>query len=304
MLRKATRYSPSPRRSKIIVKFAGYNVQYGVGLDGRYDLDRIADAVRDADIIALQEVTRNFARNGYDDMVAGLEARLPRHFSAFHAPVDILLNMEERDGRLIQHRLQFGNMIFSRLPILSVRGLMLPRSRTYERLNLQRSALEAIILAPSGPIRVYSIHLDHVSPEERLLQIACLKRWLTDVPGEGVAVTGAAEMGMADTPAPEDYVVLGDFNLQPETPEYESLFGAKDPFYGRVPRRTLPVDAHAFLGQRPSGSYSWEGPAGETERLWLDYALVSASLAGRLKTAFVDNSVRGSDHFPLFMELA
>lgn len=64
------------------MKFAGYNVQYGVGLDGRYDLDRIADAVSDADIIALQEVTRNFARNGYDDMVAGLEARLPGHFSA------------------------------------------------------------------------------------------------------------------------------------------------------------------------------------------------------------------------------
>lgn len=286
------------------MKFAGYNVQYGVGLDGRYDLDRIADAVRDADIIALQEVTRNFARNGYDDMVAGLEARLPGHFSAFQAPVDILLNIEEREGRVIQHRLQFGNMIFSRYPILSVRGLMLPRSRTYERLNLQRGALEAVIAAPSGPIRVYSVHLDHISPEERLAQIACLKRWLADVPAEGVAVTGAAEMGMADTPAPEDYVALGDFNLQPETPEYECLFGARDPFYGRVPRRTLPVDAHAFLGRRNAESYSWEGPSGADERLWLDYALVSASLAGRLKAASVDTGLRGSDHFPLFVELA
>lgn len=286
------------------MKFAGYNVQYGMGLDGRYDLDRIADAVRDADIIALQEVTRNFARNGYDDMVAGLEARLPGHFSAFHAPVDILLNMEERAGRVIQHRLQFGNMIFSRYPILSVRGLMLPRSRTYDRLNLQRGALEAVIAAPSGPIRVYSIHLDHVSPEERQAHIACLKRWFTDVPAEGVAVTGAAEMGMADTPAPEDYVALGDFNLQPETPDYVSLFGAPDPFYGRVPRRTLPVDAHAHLGLRQAKSYSWEGPSGAGERLWLDYALVSASLASRLKSASVDNAARGSDHFPLFVELA
>lgn len=286
------------------MKFAGYNVQYGVGLDGRYDLDRIADAVSDVDIIALQEVTRNFARNGYDDMVAGLEARLPGHFSAYHAPVDILLNMEERGGRVSQHRLQFGNMILSRYPILSVRGLMLPRTRTYERLNLQRGALEAVIAAPSGPIRVYSIHLDHISPEERISQIACLKRWFMDVPAEGVAVTGAAEMGMADTPAPEDYVALGDFNLQPETPEYECLFGAQDPFYGRQPRRPLPVDAHAFLGVRQPDSYSWEGPSGESERLWLDYAMVSASLAARLKTASVDNNVRGSDHFPLFLELA
>lgn len=286
------------------MKFAGYNVQYGVGLDGRYDLDRIARAVEAADIIALQEVTRNFARNGYDDMVAGLEARLPRHFSAYHAPVDILLNMEERDGRVIQHRLNFGNMILSRYPILSTRGLMLPRSRTYDRLNLQRSALEAVIAAPGGPIRVYSVHLDHVSPEERMAQIDCLKRWFQAVPAEGVAVTGAADFGMADTPAPEDYVALGDFNLQPETPDYECLFGQKDPYYGRVPRRSFPVDAHAHLGKRPAGSYSWEGPSGAGERLLLDYALVSPTLAGRLQDAFIDTTSRGSDHFPLWVELA
>lgn len=286
------------------MKLASYNVQYGVGLDGRYDLDRIADAVRDADIIALQEVTRNFARNGYDDMVAGLEARLPEHFSAFHAPVDVLLNISEQDGRVIQHRLHFGNMILSRHPILSTRGLMLPRSRTYERLNLQRGALEAVIDTPGGPLRVYSVHLDHVSPEERMAQIDCLKHWFQSVPAEGVSVTGAADFGMSDTPAPEDYVALGDFNLQPETPDYERLFGQKDPFYGRVPRRTFPLDAHAHLAARAPGSYSWEGPGGETERLCLDYALVGPTLAGRLKDASIDNRPRGSDHFPIWVELA
>ena len=50
------------------VKVVTYNIQYGVGLDGRYDLERIIDAVKDADIIAFQEVTRGFR-----------EQRGPRH---------------------------------------------------------------------------------------------------------------------------------------------------------------------------------------------------------------------------------
>lgn len=286
------------------MKLVSYNIQYGMGLDQKYDLDRIAASLAGADIIALQEVTRNFARNGYADLVAGLEARFPEHFSCFHAPVDLLLNMERREGRVVAHRLQFGNMILSRHPILSVRGLMLPRSRTYDRLNLQRSALEAVIATPEGPLRVYSVHLDHISPEERLGQIAVLQRLLADTPQEGVAVTGADEFGMGDTPAPEDYVALGDFNLQPESPEYQALFGRPDPFYGRVPRRTHPVDALAHLKKRAAGSYSWEGPGGAGERLLLDYALVSPSLLPRLADARIDTAARGSDHFPLWVELS
>ena len=44
------------------------------------------DAVREADIIALQEVTRNNPQNGGRDMVAELRELLPEHFSIFGAP--------------------------------------------------------------------------------------------------------------------------------------------------------------------------------------------------------------------------
>ncbi|EFG9941411.1 EEP domain-containing protein, partial [Escherichia coli] len=33
------------------MKIVSYNIQYGVGLDGRYDIARIVDVVRDADVI-------------------------------------------------------------------------------------------------------------------------------------------------------------------------------------------------------------------------------------------------------------
>ena len=56
------------------MKFASYNIQYGIGLDGRLDLARIAGEIESADVIALQEVTRGFHRNGNLDMVAALQA--------------------------------------------------------------------------------------------------------------------------------------------------------------------------------------------------------------------------------------
>jgi endonuclease/exonuclease/phosphatase family metal-dependent hydrolase len=50
-----------------MVKIITYNNRYGLGLDRRYDLDRIADTVRDADIIGLQEVDRLWKRSGMTD---------------------------------------------------------------------------------------------------------------------------------------------------------------------------------------------------------------------------------------------
>ena len=38
------------------MRFVTYNIQYSKGRDGRFDLGRIADAVRAADVICLQEV--------------------------------------------------------------------------------------------------------------------------------------------------------------------------------------------------------------------------------------------------------
>jgi len=42
------------------IEVASYNIQYGVGQDGRYDLDRTIEAVKDKDIVCLQEVTTNW----------------------------------------------------------------------------------------------------------------------------------------------------------------------------------------------------------------------------------------------------
>jgi endonuclease/exonuclease/phosphatase family metal-dependent hydrolase len=285
------------------VKLVSYNIQYGIGLDGRLDLDRIADTVGGADIIALQEVTRNFERNGGIDMVAELQRRLPGHFSVYGPAMDVEAGSRIVDGRALDRRLQFGNMVMSRHPILSSRNLLLPRTRTFDILNLQRGAMEALILSPAGPIRVYSVHLDHVSGDERARQIAWLKDKVLAYPLEGGAVTGAIEFGSPEPPHPEDFVLMGDFNMEPESPEYRLMTGSVDAFFGRRPRASDPVDAEGHLAPHAADAYSWTDMKDNALRKQLDYCFVSAGLAGRVRMCRTDRDARGSDHQPVRLEL-
>ncbi len=285
------------------MKLASYNIQYGFGLDGRYDLKRIVDSIADADIIALQEVTRGFPRNGGVDMVEAIEALLPEHFSAFGAACDMHAETVVENGRKVSRRFQFGNMVLSRWPILSTRLLLLPRSRTIRKLNLQRGALEAVVDTPAGALRVYSVHLDHTSPDERIAQIHHLKERVNAYAREGGSLTGGREIGVSDTPIGDDYVLMGDFNMVPESPEYVACVGSKDSYYGRVARLDTPLDALDLCGWHNPDSYSWMDPANREKRLHLDYAFVSAGLEGRLRSARVDTDPIGSDHFPVWIEI-
>ena len=285
------------------MKLASYNIQYGFGLDGRYDLERIVASIANADIIALQEVTRGSPRNGHVDMVAAIEALLPDHFSAFGPACDIHQDTIVRDGRQVSRRFQFGNMVLSRWPILATRTLLLPRSRTLSKLNMQRGATEAVIDTPKGALRVYSLHLDHVSPDERIAQINHLKDRLNSFVREGGSLTGGEEVGLIDPPLPEDYIVMGDFNMEPESPEYRAYVGTKDKFYDRVPRFDIPADALDLAGWYKPGCYSWVDPGNHMRRMHLDYCFISCGLQSRLRSAYVDTDAEGSDHFPVWMEL-
>lgn len=51
-----------------------YNIQYGMGMDGMHHLSRIGDAVREAGIIAIQEVSRSSPWNQGADVEAGATA--------------------------------------------------------------------------------------------------------------------------------------------------------------------------------------------------------------------------------------
>lgn len=259
--------------------------------------------MRGADVIALQEVTRGFSRNRHADMVADLAALFPDYFWVYGPACDLHVDRIGDVPAPRNTRMQFGNMILSRWPILSTRTLLLPRSRTISKLNLQRGATEAVIDMPTGALRVYSVHLDHVSNDERIRQLAYLNDRINAFTHEGGSVTGAPEFGIDDLPLPEDYVVMGDFNMLPESPEYCSFVGASDGYYGRTARIGTPIDALAALKAYAPDSYSWMDPADPGKRMHLDYIFVSCGLERRLKSASVDTTAMGSDHFPVRLEI-
>jgi len=202
-----------------MVKFVSYNIQYSKGRDGRHDLARIADAVRGADVVALQEVTRNMPGVPDADQPAALSGLLGDYFWIYGPPVDVDSGGRDADGRPANRRTQFGNMILSRYPILSSRLLLLPRYRSYDMPNVQCGALEGVVGLASGPLRVYSVHLNSRNGAERILQIDDLLPRLFDHHREGGALTGPAWLGgLAEVPMPEDCVVMGDCNLTPDSP--------------------------------------------------------------------------------------
>jgi endonuclease/exonuclease/phosphatase family metal-dependent hydrolase len=285
------------------MRFVSFNVQYGVGLDGVYDPKRIAEAVRGADIIALQEVSRNLPKNSHADLPAIFASLLPDYFSAFGSGVDADMGSEIIDGKAVSRRLNFGNMVLSRYPILTVRNILLPRTRTFGLLNLQRSAVEALIGAPSGPIRVYSVHLDHTGPVERIMQIEYLKQRASLYGIEGGGISGHSDLGFPEAPHTDDYLLMGDFNMLPESHEYIAMAGPRDPYYGRTPRANCPTDALDYLGKRGLDAYTWEEPKRTDIRQYLDYCFVSGSLVSRLKDGWVDEERVASDHKPVWLEI-
>jgi endonuclease/exonuclease/phosphatase family metal-dependent hydrolase len=288
------------------MKCVTYNIHYGVGIDGAYKIDRIADAVRGAEIIALQEVSRGNPANGGRDMVAELRAALPDYFSIFGSPFAVDMGSRLKDGRAIDAHFEFGNMVLAKSPILSSRNLMLPRRRSLDRLNLQRGALEALIETPFGPVRFYSVHLDHRSPDERLMQIAHLMREAIAYPMTGGGLSGVTEMGFPEPPHPEAFMLLGDFNMLPGSPEYHAVCGMPDHEFGTALVMDRAVDAalRGAAGEPGLTCVNLDDPGDERLHKRIDYGFVSAGLAHLVKSSHVDMTATGSDHRPVWFEFA
>jgi endonuclease/exonuclease/phosphatase family metal-dependent hydrolase len=285
------------------MKIVSYNIQFGVGLDGRFDCARILNELQGADIIALQEVTRNFSNNGDADLVAIFTDAFPDYYHAFAPTCETEAGSAIIDGRMVQKRSQFGNMILSRYPIMAVRNILLPRTRTFGGMNMQRAALETVIMTDSGALRIYCTHTDHRNPQERIDQILYLKDRVIHYALEGGAVTGAEEFGFPEIPHTEDYIILGDFNMTPESPEYIAMCGPVDQYMGRTLRATLPVDALAHLGVISHDSITWTDLADPRRSAVLDYCFISPQLVPRLKSGGIAADTDGSDHHPVWIKL-
>jgi endonuclease/exonuclease/phosphatase family metal-dependent hydrolase len=287
-----------------------YNIRYGLGNDGRVDLERIAREVGDADLVCLQEIEQHFPETGDVDQVAEIAALFPTHHWVFGAGVDLDADYHDDLGVLRHRRRRFGNVILSRSPILTTSTHLLPKHDHVEQLSLQRCALEAVIEVPSGPLRILTTHLAHASPYERRDQIAVVLGIIGTVDGGGVW-SGTrlprhwAEVGPPPI-RPHRTLLMGDLNVTPGSAEYELLAGPVDQAHGRLTTRHHLVDAWVSSNSGPFDQPSCiEEARGDRPRrqVRLDYVFVTTDLVSAVTSMSIDTTAEGSDHQPVFADI-
>jgi len=277
-----------------------WNIQWGLGVDGRVDLDRIVVHARrfgDFDVLMLQEVADGYPElKGADgsDQFAALAQRLPGY-----TVVDGVATDTPRPGG---GRRRFGNLIASRLPVLQVFRHLLPWPADPGLQSMQRIAIEISVGAPFGPLRVTTTHLEYYSAPQRAAQAERLRELHREaVQQSRIRRPGTpADGAFAALPRGGPAVLAGDFNCTPESAERMRLL---EPFDDATPAY---VDAWDLLHRGETraptlGVYDhvqWpEGPR------TFDFMLVSADLAPRVRRVEVDASSNASDHQPVLIEL-
>jgi endonuclease/exonuclease/phosphatase family metal-dependent hydrolase len=284
------------------MKLITWNVQWCRGVDGRVDPARIvrhAKAVADFDVLCLQEIANNFP----DPLLGGSRgenqfAELARLLPGYLPVPGIAVDVPAAAGK----RRHFGNMILSRIPVGQVFRHLLPYPVDPGVNGMPRSAVEAVIDAPFGPVRVITTHLEYYGSRTRAAQVEALRALHAE--GSRHARMG----GVVDTSGgpfhtrlrPASTIITGDFNLEPDEPLYARM---QAPFDDGTPAmRDAWTVAHPGKPHPPTFKiYEKEHP--DEPELHCDFIFVSADLAPRVCAVRVDQKTQAADHQPVLLEL-
>ncbi|RLJ61655.1 endonuclease/exonuclease/phosphatase family protein [Sulfurisoma sediminicola] len=281
------------------MRVLSWNIQWGRGIDGRVDLARTAAVIRgcDADVVCLQEVAVNhpgLPGGAGEDQVARLCALLPGHAAVFAAGSDL---PDGKGGRRF-----FGELILSRLPLLQVFRHLLPWPADPAVPSMQRVAVEAVIDAPFGPLRVVTTHLEYYSALQRAAQVEFLRDLQATAHRHAVAPRSNAETDppFAVLPRGEFSVFCGDFNCPAGSSEHARMQAAIAP---DVPRL---VDAWSIAhpGVSPAPTFGVHDRGFLAAPAAYDFCFVSDNLAPRVAGLDVDVLTPASDHQPVLLTLA
>lgn len=164
-----------------------YNIHHGEGVDGKVDLQRLADVIKstDADLVALQEVDDQTERTGKVDQTARLAELTGLHGRFVH-------QIDYEGGR-------YGQAILSRFPVSDVTVHWLPGTPDRER----RIAGAVSVTIGERKLTFVTTHLHHNNAAFRRDQASQLNKLYAD---------------------PEQIVILaGDLNATPESEPIEIL---------------------------------------------------------------------------------
>ncbi|MFN2645431.1 MAG: endonuclease/exonuclease/phosphatase family protein [Burkholderiales bacterium] len=276
------------------MRLVTWNVQWCRGLDGVVDPARIAREARrfaDPDVLCFQEINVGFSDlpgSSGEDQLAELRRALPGFEIFFAAAVDLPGPHAKRE--------RFGNAIASRFPVGRVLRHTLPWPPNGAP-SMPRAALDVVIEAPFGPLRVITTHLEYYSSRHRAAQIERLREIHSERNREDAG--GEHQGPYRRQPSPKGAIVCGDFNLPPEDPLRARVL---EPFMTGAPKF---VDAWEALNAGVPHPHSFrvhERDAGQSPYC-CDYVFLTEDLAPRLRAISIDGANRASDHQPVSVTL-
>ena len=202
---------PSPARLRVLC----YNIHYGLGTDGTYDIERLARVIEEArpDLVALQEVDVVVRRSGQVHQARRLGELTGMHVR--YGPT------QHYDGGL------YGNAVLSRFPVQDVVIQPLPYSdSTADRTTYPRGAIAVTVRLPNGhPLRFISTHFQHNVPEDRIAEAEAINR-LFAVDDDSVPTILAGDMNARPDEQPiqillEEWSHAMDADATPTAPSIE-----------------------------------------------------------------------------------
>jgi endonuclease/exonuclease/phosphatase family metal-dependent hydrolase len=281
------------------MRVVSWNIRWGCGKDGRIRIHAIIDVLRrlNPDVICLQEVAANHPElegSATSNQFKQLAGAFGGYHSIDHPTSEIYRNNLPR---------LFGNQILSKYRITQVHRHLLPW--TPDPANppgMPRGALEVVLDAPTGKVRVVNTHLEYYSQVQRFEQVRRLRslHWEACERARLAQADPSLDAPFQLGTRPGTAIICGDFNMTEGSAEYEELVGPGpegalplvDVWRARHPEQVRPptVGLHGF---------PWPG---KTE--CYDFFFVTNDLAGHVTSAEVQSETSASDHQPLVLDLA
>ncbi len=284
------------------IKLITWNIRWGRGIDNVVDLNRTMTHLSqfsDFDILCLQEVA-----SGYSDP----DLKYANGSNQFEFLEKKLKNFVPVNGYAVDHPLpegkskRFGNMIFSRFPVLQVYRHRLPQLAEQNVKSMPRMALEILIETPIGILCVINTHLEFYSAHQRMAQVQYLRNIYQAAWEHANLIDQKKDIGpFSSYPQIKGCILAGDFNFSASSPERKKLLS----IYGK---NQLPPLIDTWESLYPNKEHAptmgyfdrtrWpEGP------FVSDYIFISKNLEPKLQKVQVEKESLASDHQALLLEL-
>ena len=281
-----------------MIQVLSWNIQNGEGVDGVISLERIADTIfsmSNPDVICLQEVSRNCKlKDGTQpDQLNQLSNIFKGYEPFFGAAYDVLRTGESQ-------REQFGNIILSKLPVLSSFNHILPQPTDNSFRHMPRQVTEVTVKTQQFPVCIMTTHLEYGSQTQRLAQAKRILDIKDDIDKLSLNPATVQEPGpYAKLERSNKLILCGDFNFESNSSEYELLTNESHNQEALVDSwsHLNPNDEHAPTcgifdkKQWPDGAHC------------RDFAFVSSNLKNNVDSMVVNEETDASDHQPFVISL-